>query len=212
MGRGSDRRGMPGNRLGLATSRLHLVPCAVFLVTQLISHCRLLVKFPDTYVHLSWAIIGVIIVMLALCGATALTRWRFLAEADDQGVSRRKLWHARTVRWSQAAGHRVEHDRLGLPIRCLIVGDHGEQLLDVPLGWVPPPESERFLAFVEANIRARGHAELLSARAPEGSGLEPEAAPAPTGRGTEPEAAAAPETTPARRPGEQARAGTRPRT
>ncbi len=65
----------------------------------------------------------------------------------------------------------------------------------------PAAESERFLAFIAANIAAHRAAELVATRDPEGTGLEPEAASEPAGRGTEPEAAAPPHDQACRQPG-----------
>ena len=57
---------------------------------------------------------------------------------------------------------------------------------------MPPAERDRFLALIREKQGLESPAlELMSARAPEGSGLEPESAPGPAGRGTELEAGAA---------------------
>ncbi len=123
---------------------------------------------------------------------TVVTRLRHRVEVDEHGVSKRTGLSVTTVPWSRIAGLTTERDEEGAPTWCVLRDDDSEEVLSFDLTDPPRAERERFLAFVEAHIAARGHTELLSAGAPEGSGLEPEAAPAPAGRGTEPEAVAPP--------------------
>ena len=118
------------------------------------------------------------------------TRMRHTAEADGVGVSRRLFVRKKTVPWEQVSGYRVETSPEGVPSRCVVLDESGRDLLMLTLG--TGKENEPFLAFLDANITARGRAELVAAGAPEGSGLEPEASSAPAGRGTEPEAVGAP--------------------
>lgn len=134
---------------------------------------------------------------LAVCVVTLyalmlVSRLRHSAEADELGVSRRKLFWRKTIPWSQVAGYRVERNKRGYARRCVICGEGGEELITLSLSETPVAERERFLAFVEASWASRGPAELVAASAPEGTGLEIEAASAPAGRGTEPEAAPSP--------------------